>query len=103
MASTCFPYAGWQMTNAGWQMTNAGWRMGDDECRDETGHPRFPSAKKWLAPSARAQQSVRPDRAGTRGQREGLGHQKRVWRVSSGQWPVKLTERCKTGCVPVWV
>jgi hypothetical protein len=41
------------MTNAGWQMTNAGWRMGDDECRDETRHPRFPGARKWLARSAR--------------------------------------------------
>jgi len=45
--------AGWQMTNAGWQMTNAGWRMADDKCRDETGHPRFPGARKWVAPCAR--------------------------------------------------
>ena len=40
------------MTNAGWQMTNAGWRMGDDKRRDETGHPRFPGAGKWVATSA---------------------------------------------------
>ena len=47
------------MTNAGWQVTNGGWgmgddkcRMGDDKCRDETGQPRFPGAKKWVAPAA---------------------------------------------------
>ena len=42
----------WQMTNGGWQMTNGGWRMGDCKCRDETDHPGFPGARKWLAPSA---------------------------------------------------
>src|SRR5208337_2109663 len=42
----------WQMTNGGWQMTNGGWRMGDNRCHDETGHPRFPGARKWVAPSA---------------------------------------------------
>jgi hypothetical protein len=35
-----------------WQMTNAGWRMADDKCRDESGHPRFPGARKGVAPSA---------------------------------------------------
>ena len=35
-----------------WQVTNAGWRMGDEKCRDETGQPRFPGAKEWVAPAA---------------------------------------------------
>ena len=26
-------------------------RMGDEKCRDETGQPRFPGAKKWVAPA----------------------------------------------------
>jgi len=25
--------------------------MGDEKCRDETGQPRFPGAKKWGAPA----------------------------------------------------
>src|SRR5208337_4848613 len=25
---------------------------GDNKCRDETGYPRFPGARKWVAPSA---------------------------------------------------
>ncbi len=33
-------------------MTDAGWQMGDNRCREETGHPRFPGASKWVAPSA---------------------------------------------------
>ena len=34
-------------------MTDAGWQMGDNRCREETSHPGFPGASKWVAPSAR--------------------------------------------------
>jgi len=58
--------AGWQTTNAGWQMTNDKCRIADDKCRmaddkcrmaddkrcDETGHPGFPGARKWVVLSA---------------------------------------------------
>ncbi len=40
------------MTNGEWQMPNGGWRMGDGKCRDETGQPGFPGARKRAAPSA---------------------------------------------------
>ena len=34
-------------------MVDDKWRMGDEKCRDETGQPRFPGAKKWVALAAR--------------------------------------------------
>ncbi len=57
-------------------MTNAGWRMGDDKCRDETGHPRFPGARKWLATSAR--------KCGMRNSERGMGKEK--WQLTNAGW-----------------
>ncbi len=52
----------WRMANDEWRMANDKWRMGDDKCRDETGRPRFPGARKCVAPSAPAPCALGDDR-----------------------------------------
>src|SRR5271157_2567519 len=49
MTSTCFPYAGWQMTNAGWQMTNGGWGMTNAATKRATHVSREPESG-WPLP-----------------------------------------------------
>ena len=41
-----------EMADVKCRMADDKWGMGDDKCRDETGQPRFPGAKKWVAPAA---------------------------------------------------
>ncbi len=52
----------WRMADDEWRMANDKWRMGDDKCRDETGRPRFPGARKCVAPSAPAPCALGDDR-----------------------------------------
>ena len=57
------------------RMADGKCRMGDDKCRDETGYPRSPGARKWVAPSPHAGQNL----VGSHGGRRHPHDQGKAW------------------------